>query len=249
LLDKSSKVPLYFQLKEIFLDRIRKGIYKTNEAIPSEVEIQKQFSVSRITVRRAIMELQRESYLDRKPGKGTFVNKYRIEKVVQKLSNISSWTETLEEIGLKPGTVKKEIIQIIPSKEVAIALNLESNEKLTKIKRWRTGNNKPFCIMTNYILSYFVPNIDKIDWGCESLYKVYEEKYNIKFGIARDTVEARVATKEESEFFNEELRLPVLLITRISYDSNNKPFEVVKQVTKAELYKYEVVVHGRPNKS
>lgn len=246
MLDKSSKIPLYFQLKRIFLDRIRKKIYKIGEVIPSEIEIQKKFNVSRITVRRAIMELENEGYLTRKPGKGTFVAKYNIDKVIQKLDYISSWTETLEERGIKPRTTKKEIVQIIPPREVAVALKLEPNEKVTKIKRWRTGNNKPFCIMTNYILSHFVPNIDKINWGSESLYKVYEEKYNIEFGMAKEIVEARPATKEESNFFEISPKYPVLAITRITCDSNGHPFEVVKSANCADLYKYVVSPKGRP---
>ena len=246
MLDKFSEIPLYFQLKRIFLDRIRKRIYKINEAIPSELEIQKQFNVSRITVRRAIAELEREGYLNRKPGKGTFVTKYRIEKVTQELNDISSWTETLKGIGVKPGTVRKEIVQIIPPKEIAIALNLRPNEKVTKIKRWRTGNNVPFCIMTNYILSHIVPNIDKIAWKCESLYKILEEKYNIKFGVARETVEARAASKEESEFFKINLGSPVLVITRKTCNASGTPFEIVKSSNHADLYKYVVTLKGRP---
>jgi len=233
-------------LKRIFLDRIRKKIYKIGEIIPSEIEIQKQFNVSRITVRRAIMELENENYLVRKPGKGTFVAEYRIEKVIQKLDDISSWTETLKEKGIKPGTIKREIVQIIPPRDIAVALKLEPNEKVTKIKRWRTGNNKPFCIMTNYILSHFVPNIDKINWGSESLYKVYEEKYNIEFGTAKEIVEARPATKEASNFFEISPKYPVLAITRITCDSNGNPFEVVKSDNYADLYKYVVSLKGRP---
>ena len=246
MLNKSNKIPLYFQLKRIFLDRIRKKIYKIGEIIPSEIEIQKQFNVSRITVRRAIMELENENYLVRKPGKGTFVAEYRIEKVIQKLDDISSWTETLKEKGIKPGTIKREIVQIIPPRDIAVALKLEPNEKVTKIKRWRTGNNKPFCIMTNYILSHFVPNIDKINWGSESLYKVYEEKYNIEFGTAKEIVEARPATKEASNFFEISPKYPVLAITRITCDSNGNPFEVVKSDNYADLYKYVVSLKGRP---
>ena len=216
--------------------------------IPSELEIQKQFDVSRITVRRAIMELEREGYLIKKPGKGTFIATLMAEKVMQELNYITSWTETLREQGLKPDTVRKEISQIIPPKEIAIALNLKPNEKLTKIKRWRTGNNKPFCIMTNYILSHFVPNIDKIKLKYESLYKVYEDNYNIKFGIAREIVEARLVTKEECKFFKIKPNSPVLTIKRTSCDINGTPFEVVQSVNNADLYKYVVPLKGRPKK-
>ncbi len=246
MLDKSSNTPLYLQLKELIYDRITKGIYEIGESIPSESEIQKQYNISRITVRRAVMELEKKGYLVKRPGKGTFVKKEKAEeKVAQELNNISTWTETMKKQGYKPGTSHIEISTVVPPEEVAQVLNINSDTKVVKIKRYRTGNGIPFSIMNNFILQHFVPDIEKSGLANESLYNVLEKKYNIKFGKATEMVEARKATEEESEFFNIDEVSPVLAITRYTYDPNGEPFEVVKQATRADLYKYVVTLKGK----
>lgn len=73
-IDKKSKVPLYQQVKKYLLEYI-KTQDKTDITIPTEVEICKNFDVSRGTVRTAILELVNEGILERVTGKGTFINK------------------------------------------------------------------------------------------------------------------------------------------------------------------------------
>lgn len=249
MIDKTKPIPLYFQLKNYYLDKIENGIYKPGSMIPSETEIQKQFGVSRITVRRALMELENEGYLEKKPGIGTFITeRKKNDKVTQALDNISTWTETMQEKGITPGTSRSEITEVSPPPDVALFLKIDFSDKVIRIKRWRTGDGKPFCIMTNYILSSMVPGIVEDGLDQESLYKVYEEKYGIKFGIAREIVEARGANLEESEYLKVAEGSPVLLVTRISYDTDGNPFEVVKQTTRADSYKYHVTLKGRKNK-
>lgn len=70
-IDKSSRVPLYKQVKEFLLRLISEQ--SATDMIPPELEISRRFDISRATVRVAIMELVNEGLLERVPGKGTFV--------------------------------------------------------------------------------------------------------------------------------------------------------------------------------
>lgn len=72
-LKDSSPVPLYKQIVEDIKSNIVLGNYHKGEKIPSEFELSSMFSVSRVTVRRAIEELVKEGYLESRQGKGTFV--------------------------------------------------------------------------------------------------------------------------------------------------------------------------------
>ena len=56
-LDTESSVPLYKQLKDIIKRDISNGIYKHGQKIPSEVEFQESYNISRITIRKALQEL------------------------------------------------------------------------------------------------------------------------------------------------------------------------------------------------
>ena len=83
-------LPLQYQLKKIFLEKIKKQEWKQVEKIPSEREICAQYQVSRITVREVLKDLEREGYFSRKQGKGTFVT---LPKYVQKLNKFYSFRE------------------------------------------------------------------------------------------------------------------------------------------------------------
>ena len=68
-------LPLYEQMKEVILKQIESGELKAGDKILSEAQFQKEFHVSRITVRKAIEALVKEGYLMKIQGKGTFVKK------------------------------------------------------------------------------------------------------------------------------------------------------------------------------
>lgn len=73
-LNKDSGMPLYMQLKNIILEKIKKGELKRGAPIPTEQEICSDYGISRFPVRQAMDELVKEGYLTRTRGKGTFVS-------------------------------------------------------------------------------------------------------------------------------------------------------------------------------
>src|SRR6202789_1221684 len=52
---------------------IQSGAYKPGDRLPSEAELGTMFSASRITVAKAVLELQRMNLVSRRPGAGTHV--------------------------------------------------------------------------------------------------------------------------------------------------------------------------------
>jgi GntR family transcriptional regulator, arabinose operon transcriptional repressor len=66
-------VPKY----KLILEELRTGIllgrYREGDRLPSEMEIGRQFNVSRLTVQRSLKELQIEGLVDRRAGSGTYV--------------------------------------------------------------------------------------------------------------------------------------------------------------------------------
>jgi DNA-binding LacI/PurR family transcriptional regulator len=67
------RVPKYQQLYETLHADIASGRLRTGDRIPSEAELVRTFGASRITVGRALRDLQREGLIDRRPGSGTYV--------------------------------------------------------------------------------------------------------------------------------------------------------------------------------
>ena len=70
-----SRSPKYRQVYDVLLDEIRSGRLRGGDRLPSEAALEKRFGASRITVGRAVRELQLAGFVDRRAGAGTFVRR------------------------------------------------------------------------------------------------------------------------------------------------------------------------------
>ena len=72
-LNPESPLPLYPQLADLLLERIRTGEYRSGSRIPSETALARRFRIGRPTVRQATDQLVRRRCLERRRGSGTYV--------------------------------------------------------------------------------------------------------------------------------------------------------------------------------
>ena len=91
-IDKNSRVALHYQLRDIIQEEIETGYLLENDRILSERELCNTYGLSRSTVRQAIQELEKEGYVYKCQGKGTFVAP---KKYNQHLDKIYSFTANL----------------------------------------------------------------------------------------------------------------------------------------------------------
>jgi DNA-binding IscR family transcriptional regulator len=68
-----SPVALYMQLVQQLRAKIESGEWGPGARVPSEIELAREYGISRGTVRQAMVRLQNDGLLQRAPGKGTFV--------------------------------------------------------------------------------------------------------------------------------------------------------------------------------
>src|SRR5204863_1104205 len=96
---RSSPVPLHHQLRHELQSQIERGTLRPGQQIPHERQYAAHLGISLAPVRQALLDLVRQGYLLRVRGKGTFV---RDDKVVEKISLLGSFTESLRSQGLAP---------------------------------------------------------------------------------------------------------------------------------------------------
>ncbi len=92
----STKEPLYITIMQILKERIIDGTYEINSLMPTEVELEKEFQVSKITIRNAIEMLENEGYVQKKSGKGTTILS---NSIFNKLSKGSTFTQVMKRSG------------------------------------------------------------------------------------------------------------------------------------------------------
>ncbi len=160
-------LPLQYQLKQIFLEKIKKQEWKQGEKIPSEREICAQYQVSRITVREVLKDLEREGYFSRKQGKGTFVT---LPKYVQKLNKFYSFREDMRKEGLKPSTTVLEFEEISCDNWLAGETGAAPGDKFFYITRLLMGGEEIYGYEISYIPADIVGAMSKEEIQENGLY-------------------------------------------------------------------------------
>jgi GntR family transcriptional regulator len=229
-------------VKESLLEKIKSNQFKVGDLIPSESELQEEYNVSRITIRRAIQELVQEGHLYTRQGRGTFVSR---PKVSQELNLITSWAETMAAMGMRPETKRIEYFVEPAPVNIARLLNIPIGDKVYRIERLRYADGEPTCIMTNYLSPAVVPGLLDKGLKSESLYETLEKHYSIVLSRAEETVEAKAAKASEAELLNIKRGAPLLYATRVTYDITDRPVEVVISITRADRYSYKIRMTGR----
>jgi len=234
LIKKNSPIPIYHQLEEMILKQIEDGILKEDDVIPSEREFAEKYQISRMTVRQAINNLVAEGYLYRLKGRGTFVNKKKVE---QELQGMTSFTEDMVARGMIPSS-KLLSFAIIPADEKAAQeLAIGENAPIYKIKRIRLADGSPMALETALIPVNLVPGLNE-DNSNQSLYQYVEDVLSLSISEARQEIEASIAGQAEAEMLSIEKGAPILLIVRKSYLEDGTPFELVKSSFRADRYRF-----------
>lgn len=233
-------IPLYYKL---YLD-LRKELeeeYKKGEKILTEKDMCEKYGVSRLTVRRALEELEKEGLIERKRGQGTF---YTGNKQEEELSKLTGFTDE----ALKQGHRTKSIVLENKLYEVPTELikefEIPQNGRVVLLKRVRYLDEEPYAIETAYLnpnADIRVLNIIERDMGKESLYNILINEFGIKLSYALETLEVTTLNKEQSKFLLQKEGAPAALRTRYTYLENGKCIEFVKSIYRGDKYKFRVV--------
>lgn len=235
MLKQDDQIPLYIQLKESIRSSITSGQLKFGDKIPTELELSEEYKISRITVRKAILELVEEGYLVKKQGKGTFVNKRKIER---KIVHFLSFSDACKANGLTASSkvIKKEIIQ--PTAADKQSLQLDDGDALLFIQRVRYAGDSPIMLENNFFSykeyhSLLNENLDG------SLYKILEEKLGVKpAGSSELSLEIYRAGEEEVQLLNIASGEPLWYMETTVIDENDRPVHRGKQYILGDSYKF-----------
>ncbi len=134
-----TSVPLYAQIKDALRVQILDGTYAPHSQMPSEHELCAMYGVSRITVRQALGDLQKEGLLFKLHGKGTFVSK---PKAFQNVSSLQGFAEAMSSMGYEIVNQLRSFRVVEADRNVAARLGLEEGAPVTEIHRVRLLNRE-----------------------------------------------------------------------------------------------------------
>lgn len=227
VIERTSAVPYYEQLFEILRDRITNGDFSVDDRLPSELELSREFGLARATVRQTMAKLEAAGYARRVPRRGMFA---------ASPDDSSGWmlqdTEGFLESQIRHGrtgiatTVIDAGFHAAPA-HVAEALQLEADEKVLTLRRWRSLEGRPALFSTNWFPGGIGPIIaaapDVLN-GTGSVTNTLRHA-GILISGARRVIHAVRAPDDIAGFLGIEAGNPMLRIRSLSWDQHERFFD------------------------
>lgn len=237
-LDRSSPVPLYYQLAQAIEAAIRDGDLAPGDRFENELALAKRLTLSRPTTRRAIQELVDKGLLVRKRGVGTQV----VQSPVHRRVELTSLFDDLTRAGQTPTTELLEYQRMVVDEEVATELNLAADAEVVMIQRLRCANGEPLAVMTNYLPADLAPDAEELE--ASGLYQALRTR-GVHIRLARQRIGARPASRSEARLLNEKAGAPLLTMSRTAFDDSGKAVEYGSHCYRASRYYFETTLVDR----
>ncbi|MCP3872364.1 MAG: GntR family transcriptional regulator [Desulfobacteraceae bacterium] len=210
MLNQQSPIPLYHQLADILTQKIRSGLYKPGDVIPSEIGMAKQYKIGRPTVRQAMDTLVRKGLVERKRGSGTYV-KHQDHQI-----DLFSLAGTSQAFLTKGIQAKTKVIDPICLHKITADKNNPFNgnqafffSRLTLVKKEGVLFEK-FYLHPELFLA-----LDKVDLENRSLSQVISDQYYLKPTSGRQTFKISFLPENQAKLLDVKCKDPILEVQRI----------------------------------
>lgn len=232
-----SPVPLYSQLKELLRTRILDGSYPPLSRMPSEAELGKAHGVSRITVRQALGDLQKEGLIFKIHGKGTFVAR---PKAFQNVSTLQGLAESMGERGYEVINRLRSFRFVPADAQVAAHLQVAEGDSVAQIKRARLVNRELVSLEVTYLPEAVGRRLEKADLVSRDIFLILENDCGLPLGHADLAIDAILADAELAAALEVEEGSPVMRIERLTHGADGQPLDYEHLYYRGDAFQYRL---------
>ena len=214
---------------------VQRGELAPGSPVPSENEIIDKYQVSNTTARKALHELEKEGWVTRIKGKGTFVKNYT---VVRAINRIFGFTKNMIEAGRKPATKLTGFhLRNRGSYPDRQRREFTMRGPYCEIERVRYADGIPMMSKTRYISLQFCPEIHRRNLE-HSLYQIFEKDYGIVLTEINQMVSAVIIQGQALEVFQLEKPVPAFRVEGVSFCGKDMIIEMEDSVYRGDMYRF-----------
>jgi GntR family transcriptional regulator len=236
-LDRSSPIPLYFQIAENLKRAISDGTLTPGERLDNELDLAERLGVSRPTVRQAVQRLVDQGLVLRRRGLGTVVIAPRILRSVA----LTSLFDDLSATGRHPETAVLSSAELAADDEVAALLSVPSGASVLSVQRLRLADGTPLALMHNYLPAGLLKGDPEQALAKTGLYDLLRRQ-GIQLQAGEQEIGARKATAHEAKALDAPRGATVLTMTRTTFDQGGKPVEYGSHAYLADRYSFRMTL-------
>jgi len=229
--------PLFSQIKDRIVDRLKSGEWQQGEPLPSEFEFAHYYKASQGTVRKAIEEMADEKLVVRFRGKGTFVATHTDEREHSHFFHIVG-NNCIKRL---PGTKMLTCRRRKASRVIEAHLNLAAGEPVVVIERLRIIENVPAILETIAVSEKRFPGLCTAlkKQQPNELYPFYESEYQTRVVQAEECIRSVAANEREAEVLDIDIGMPLLEIDRLAISINDIPVEWRRSHCNTQNFHYQ----------
>jgi len=238
-LDRTSPIPLYFQIAENLKQAIEDGTLKPGDRLDNELDLTERLGVSRPTVRQAVQRLVEQGLVVRRRGLGTLVVAPRILRSVA----LTSLYDDLSANHRHPATTVLATSEIEANDELASILSLPSGAAVLSVERLRLADGNPLAIMHNFLPAGLLEGRPEEALEKTGLYELLRSQ-GVRLQAGEQVIGARRATAREAKLLQAPRNATVLTMTRTTFDPAGRPVEHGSHAYLADRYSFKMTLVG-----
>lgn len=212
----TNSAPLHEQIRSLLMHEIESGDYASVGKLPSEPELCARFGVSRITVRRAVADLEHLGLVRRQQGRGTFVAP---AKDVLGTMSVGGFADKLVGEGTKTRKVMSAEILNADEKR-AERLDVPVGSPTLRLVRVFALDGIPLSIdVSRYSLLRY-PGFDEKVADDVSTYQVLRDDYGVEFSEMHREIGVGFTNAQTAGWLQRPERDPLIVIRKRAMDQS-----------------------------
>lgn len=222
VINRYSDRPVYRQLSDLLEARLTTHA-RPGDRLPSELELSQQFDVNRLTVRRALNELNQRGLIETVHGKGSFVATPVVRYSIS-AGRDASLTRAMRELG-HDVAIRVLSTEQVRSRPLQTALKIEG--AVLVCRTLRLVDDQPWSYSTTSIGVERFPDLAQAWTGEASLFDFLLHAHGVRMRRADRSFAAALAEPVEAEHLQIRIGAPVLEMRGLNIDQDGEPVALV----------------------
>lgn len=197
-------------------DRILSGELRPGHRIPSEMELAGHYACSRMTINKALTQLARDGYVERRRRAGTFVRGPQVQSAILEIPDIKT------EIANLRLPYRFTLLHRSLARDTDVnheRLGISSSDPVLGLTCLHFADDAPFCLETRLINLTAVPEAESVDFAAVSPGSWLLEQ--VPWQEAEHTITAISADRKLAAYLDIPEHAPCLSVERRTWNSSH----------------------------